>query len=148
MITRLCTYRYRYSYLLDHYSIHYGQLQALIEHLSSTSGSMSVFPTTSSPFGPLEPIHAYILSNTEQLSWSNWWKLLVIPFIPLYLQALLLRREHTRKERVALAALGLGLLWHAGLRYRFLRGFYTSCNFPADALFQSLGLMPSTMASV
>lgn len=109
---------------------------------------MSVFPTTSSPFGHLEPIHAYILSNTEQLSWSNWWKLFVIPFIPLYLQALLLRREHTRKERVALAALGLGLLWHAGLRYRFLRGFYTSCNFPADALFQSLGLMPSTMASV
>lgn len=96
---------------------------------------MSIFPTTSSPFGVLEPIHSYILSNTEQLSWSNWWKLFVIPFIPLYLQVLLLRREHTRKERVVLAGLGLGLLWHAGLRYRFLRGFYANYYFLADTLF-------------
>lgn len=96
---------------------------------------MFIFPTTSSPFGLLEPIHTYILSNTEQLSWSNWWKLFVIPFIPLYLQVLLLRRERTRKERVALALLGLGLLWHAGLRYRFLRGFYAGYHFLADTLF-------------
>lgn len=89
---------------------------------------MSIFPTTSSPFGLLEPIHTYILSNTEQLSWSNWWKLFVIPFIPLYLQVLLLRREHTRKERVALAVLGLGLLWHAGLRYRFLQPWFNAFN--------------------
>ncbi|WVO13227.1 hypothetical protein L204_100840 [Cryptococcus depauperatus] len=89
---------------------------------------MIFFPSDDAPFGFLEPFHAYAIANTRQITWSNCYKLVVIPLLPLYFQALLLRKEGTRRERIALAVLGLGLLWRAAFKYRFLQPWFNALN--------------------
>ncbi|ODO04726.1 hypothetical protein I350_05336 [Cryptococcus amylolentus CBS 6273] len=89
---------------------------------------MPILPSSTAPFGFLEPLHAYVLAHSEPLTWSNWWRLAVLPTIPLFLQAVLLRKEGTRKDRLALAVVGIALLWHACLRYRFEQPWFNALN--------------------
>ncbi|WVQ78750.1 hypothetical protein IAT38_000837 [Cryptococcus sp. DSM 104549] len=89
---------------------------------------MPLLPTPSAPFGPLEPIHTHILTHATQLTWSNAYQLFVIPFLPLYVQALLLRYEGTRAWRMALGVLGVGLIVNAGVSFRFGQPWLNALN--------------------
>ncbi|EIW69062.1 hypothetical protein TREMEDRAFT_15322, partial [Tremella mesenterica DSM 1558] len=72
------------------------------------------------PFGPFNFIHEYNLSHAKNLTFTNWPCLYVIPLIPLGVQAYLLQFENTRRWRLALGALGLGLIVKAWCDYRFV----------------------------
>ncbi|WVQ74502.1 hypothetical protein IAR50_004103 [Cryptococcus sp. DSM 104548] len=89
---------------------------------------MPMLPTSAAPFGFLEPLHGYVLAHSEPLTLNNWWRLAVLPTVPLFLQAVLLRKEGTRKDRIALGVLGIALLWHACLRYRFEQPWFNALN--------------------
>ncbi|KAK8861464.1 hypothetical protein IAR55_002284 [Kwoniella newhampshirensis] len=89
---------------------------------------MSLLVTSTESFGILEPLHRYALDHASPITRDNWWKLFIVPLIPLYLQAVLLRRGETRKWRIPLGLLGISLLWEAGLSYRFVQPWLNGFN--------------------
>ncbi|WVR03941.1 hypothetical protein IAU60_000940 [Kwoniella sp. DSM 27419] len=86
------------------------------------------FFSSATPFGPLQPLHEYVIKNAVPIDWSNWYRLFIIALIPLYAQALLLRCEGTRILRSALAVVGIALLWHAGTTIRFAQPWLNALN--------------------
>ncbi|WVW79976.1 hypothetical protein I302_101949 [Kwoniella bestiolae CBS 10118] len=82
----------------------------------------------STPFGPFQPLHEYTITHAAPLSWDNWYHLFVIPLIPLYIQAVLLRYEGTRYYRVAVGVLGICLLSRAVVSYRFTQPWFNALN--------------------
>nr|XP_031863042.1 uncharacterized protein CI109_001519 [Kwoniella shandongensis]KAA5530114.1 hypothetical protein CI109_001519 [Kwoniella shandongensis] len=89
---------------------------------------MPFLPSRSEPFGILEPLHQYALTHSEPITRDNWWRLFIIPLAPLFFQAILLRRDDTRKWRIPLGVLGISLLWKAALRYRFTQPWLNGFN--------------------
>ncbi|WWC60133.1 uncharacterized protein I303_102697 [Kwoniella dejecticola CBS 10117] len=86
------------------------------------------FFTPSTPFGPFQPLHEYVITNGEQLTWDNWYHLFVIPLVPLYVQALLLRYEGTRYYRIAVGVVGAVLIARAGCCYRLTQPWLNAIN--------------------
>jgi len=80
---------------------------------------MSILPTLERPFGPLNPVHEYILGNARPLTPYNAHHLILIPMGPLAAQCLLLQYPNTRHYRAALAVLGITLLIKGVVSYRF-----------------------------
>ncbi|WWD08865.1 hypothetical protein V865_006979 [Kwoniella europaea PYCC6329] len=86
------------------------------------------FFSPSTPFGPFQPLHEYAIANAESISWDNWYNLFVIPLVPLYIQALLLRYEGTRYYRIAVGVVGITLLGRAVVGYRFTQPWFNALN--------------------
>jgi hypothetical protein len=83
--------------------------------------SLPLIPSGSAPFGPLNPLHEYIIAHAEDITLGNAVYALGIPFAPLGLQAFLLQHEGTRVWRGAVAVLGLALILRAWTGYRLIR---------------------------
>lgn len=75
--------------------------------------------TFSGPYGPLQPLREYSLANARPITPYNI-AYLLIPLIPLGLQAYLLQFKGTKGYRAALGMLGIGLMSSAGIGYRFV----------------------------
>ncbi|WWC87713.1 uncharacterized protein L201_002605 [Kwoniella dendrophila CBS 6074] len=86
------------------------------------------FFSSSSPFGPLQGLHEYVIENAVGISWQNWYHLFVIPLVPLYGQALLLRSENTRLYRIAVGTVGISLIGRAVTNYRFTQPWFNGLN--------------------
>jgi hypothetical protein len=100
--------------------------------------SLPLIPSESAPFGPLSPLHEYIIAHAEDITLSNAVYALGIPFAPLALQAFLLQREGTRVWRGAIAVLGLVLILRAWTGYRMTREWsrHMSCSFSRSGVSQ------------
>lgn len=83
--------------------------------------SLPLIPSESAPFGPLNPLHEYIIAHAEDITLGNAVYALGIPFAPLALQAFLLQHEGTRVWRGAIAVLGVALILRAWTGYRLIR---------------------------
>ena len=77
---------------------------------------MSIF---NGPYGPLQPLRDYSLAHAQPVTPQNV-AYLVIPLLPIGVQAILMQYEGTRLYRAALGVLGLGLMIPAGLGHRFV----------------------------
>ncbi|WWC68810.1 uncharacterized protein I206_102745 [Kwoniella pini CBS 10737] len=86
------------------------------------------FFKASTPFGPFQNLHEYVINNAEQITLNNWYKLFIIPLIPLYIQAFLLRYEKTRNIRISIGLIGIILMSNAGCHYRFTQPWLNAIN--------------------
>lgn len=76
-----------------------------------------------SPFGFLNPIHHYILANAEPLTLATFPSYILIPLIPLFLQAYLLFDDGTQHQRMALGAVTVAMMLRGWTGYRFIGGY-------------------------
>lgn len=81
---------------------------------------MTVLPGSEpSPFGPLQPLHEYILRSAHQLTFTNAHHILLYPILPLFAQSWLLQYPATRPYRLAVGVVAVYLSVDAWFHYRF-----------------------------
>lgn len=78
-----------------------------------------MIPSASEPFGLLQPLHRHIVDTATSLTWSNWPMLFIFPLMPLGVLCFLVEMPGTRVYRLPLGLLGVAMLVHAMMSFRF-----------------------------
>lgn len=86
---------------------------------------MTLLPSSQSPFGLLQPIHGYIVDHAQPICLANAHRVVILPLLPLGIQAYLLQYHNTQLYRVAIGAVGVLLMLDAWRGYRFVGEAYT-----------------------
>ena len=82
---------------------------------------LDVYFSHDRPFGPLEPVHRYILDHAGPITLANAFQAMIVPCAPLGVLAYLLQFQGTRPWRIAIAVLGLALIVRSVVSFRFYR---------------------------
>ena len=83
------------------------------------SSTMTILPSDTTPFGFIQPLHEYIIAHAFGLTFTNSIWLFIIPLVPLSILNFLVLFPKTRPYRVPLGIIGVGMVLHAVMTYRF-----------------------------
>ncbi|ORX36319.1 hypothetical protein BD324DRAFT_628280 [Kockovaella imperatae] len=89
---------------------------------------MPILPSPEAPFGLLEPLHRHMIQDAQPITSSNWVPVLIVPLFPMAIMAFLLQYENTRIYRLPLGIVGLAIMGHSHVCYRFLEPWQRAWN--------------------